>query len=105
MEILPGIHVVPGSFWWRVYLIEGDTLALVDTGLPWNARGVLKYIGSIGRSAEELRLILMTHSHPDHTTGGAGDQTPLRRRDRRARARHQGPLRPSGVLKLYGRLH
>ena len=91
MEILPGIHVVPGSFWWRVYLIEGDTLALVDTGLPWNARGVLKYIGSIGRSAEELRLILMTHSHPDHTTG--------------ALARHQGPLRPSGVLKLYGRLH
>ena len=69
MEILPGIHVVPGSFWSRVYLIEGDTLALVDTGLPWNARSVLKYIGSIGRSAEELRLILMTHSHPDHTTG------------------------------------
>ena len=64
MEILPGIHVVPGSFWWRVYLIEGDTLALVDTGLPWNARGVLKYIGSIGRSAEELRLILMTPQPP-----------------------------------------
>ena len=67
MQILTGIHVLPGIRWSRAYLIEADTLALVDSGLPWNARGVLRYIASIGRRPEELSHILMTHSHPDHT--------------------------------------
>ena len=72
MEIIAGIHVVPGIFLSRVYLIEDDALALVDSGLPWNARTVLRYIRSIGRRPEELRWILMTHSHPDHTAGALG---------------------------------
>ena len=69
MEIVPGVHRVPCVSWSRAYLIEDESLALVDAGLPWNARGVLKYIESIGRRPEELDLILITHSHPDHTAG------------------------------------
>ena len=69
MEILPGIHTVPGVSWSRVYLIADEALALIDSGLPWSARRVLDYITSIGRRHEELQLILTTHSHPDHTTG------------------------------------
>ena len=69
MEIIPGVHAVPGIRWSRIYLIEGETLALVDTGLPWSAQRVFKYIESIGRKPEELDTILMTHSHPDHTGG------------------------------------
>lgn len=69
MEILPGIHMLPGVQWSRAYLIEDDSLALVDTGLPWNVKRVLKYIESIGRKPEELETILMTHSHPDHAGG------------------------------------
>ncbi|MCH7786071.1 MAG: MBL fold metallo-hydrolase [Chloroflexi bacterium] len=69
MEIIPGVHAVPGIRWSRIYLIEGDTLALVDTGLPWSAQRVFNYIESIGRKPEELDTILMTHSHPDHTGG------------------------------------
>ena len=69
MEFLPGVHRVPGVSWSRAYLVEGDTLALVDTGLPWHARKILDYVRSIGRKPEELSLILITHSHPDHTSG------------------------------------
>ena len=69
MEILPGIHSIPGIRWSRVYLIEDDTLTLVDSGFPWNARRVLHYIRSIGRRPTDLRLILITHSHPDHASG------------------------------------
>ena len=67
MEILPGIHRLPGVRWSRAYLIEAETLAMVDSGLPWNTGTVLRYIESIGRHPEELSHILMTHAHPDHT--------------------------------------
>ncbi|MDP6451755.1 MAG: MBL fold metallo-hydrolase [SAR202 cluster bacterium] len=67
MEILPGIHALPGINWSKAYLIEGDTLALVDSGLPWNSGRILKYIRKIGRKPEELSHLLVTHAHPDHT--------------------------------------
>ena len=61
--------MVPGIRWSRVYLIEDRTLAVVDTGPPWTWRRTVRYIRSIGRRPEELGYILMTHSHPDHTSG------------------------------------
>ena len=69
MEIIPGIHAIPGTSLSRIYLIEGDDLTLIDTGLPWSARRVLTYIQHIGRQPGEVRRILMTHSHPDHAGG------------------------------------
>ena len=69
MEIFPGVHMVPSVRLSRVYLIVGESLALVDSGLPWNPSGIVKYIRSIGRDPSELRQILVTHSHPDHTGG------------------------------------
>ena len=60
---------MPGILWSRVYLIEDESLALVDAGLPWSTGPILRYIKSIGRSPNELRWILMTHSHPDHAGG------------------------------------
>ncbi len=69
MEILPGRHLIPGISWSRAYLIEGETLALVDSGMFWNGRAVLRYIASIGRQPEDLSHILVTHKHPDHVGG------------------------------------
>ena len=69
MEIVPGVHMIPGIRWSRAYLIEGDRLALVDSGLPWHTKSVMDYVSSIGRNPTELDLILVTHSHPDHTSG------------------------------------
>ena len=69
VEVLPGIHLVSGIPWSRVYLIEDKKLAMVDSGPPWGARKVVSYIRSIGRNPEDLEFILMTHSHPDHASG------------------------------------
>lgn len=69
LEILPGIHTIPSVKFSKAYLIEGETLTLVDAGLPWHGRTVLRYIASIGRKPEELSHILVTHRHPDHTGG------------------------------------
>ncbi len=68
MEFLPGIHLIPGVLWSRIYLIEGENMAIVDTGLPGSARKVMSYIRSIGRDPVDLAYVLMTHSHPDHTS-------------------------------------
>ena len=72
MEIIRGIHAVPGTRISRVYLVEGDDLTLIDAGMPWSAGRVFRYIRSIGRQPAELRRILMTHNHPDHTGGAPG---------------------------------
>ena len=76
MEIVPGVHSIPGIRWSRAYLIEDDTLALVDAGLPWDAGRIVDYIRSIGRRPDELGMVLMTHSHPDH----AGGALPINKR-------------------------
>ena len=71
MEIVDSVHMIPSLTWSRAYLIVGETLTLIDSGLPWDPKRVLKYIRSIGRGPEEVEHILVTHSHPDHVGGTA----------------------------------
>ncbi len=68
MEIVQGVHKIPGSFWSALYLIESrDSLALVDAGSPGDGRRIEEYLRSIGRDIKDIEYILVTHSHPDHT--------------------------------------
>jgi glyoxylase-like metal-dependent hydrolase (beta-lactamase superfamily II) len=53
------------------YLIVGKTLCLVDTGVAATAPMLLDYIKGLGRSPEEIAMILLTHSHADHIGGAA----------------------------------
>ncbi len=69
MIVVPSVHAIPSVRLSRAYLIVGDSLALVDSGLPWDPKGIISYIRSIGRHPSELEQILVTHSHPDHTGG------------------------------------
>lgn len=72
-QVAPGVHRIdglPGGLRaGNVYLLADDVLALVDGGLPGNLGGIARYVVSLGRSLEEIRYILITHSHPDHTGG------------------------------------
>ena len=68
MEICPGVHQVPGLRWSNAYLLlEEEGLTLVDAGLPGDGNKILAYIQHLGRSPSELRRVILTHSHPDHT--------------------------------------
>jgi glyoxylase-like metal-dependent hydrolase (beta-lactamase superfamily II) len=54
----------------RVYLIDdGDTLAMVDTGLPGSAKKIAAQIEGLGRRVEDVTRILITHEHMDHIGG------------------------------------
>ena len=68
MEILPGIHLVPGLRWRNAYLlVEEECLTLIDAGLPGDGKKIFGYIDHIGRRPSELARVIVTHSHPDHT--------------------------------------
>ena len=68
MEVVPGIHRVDGAWGGNVYLLlDDDGLVLVDAALPFNGGRILRYIQRLGREPSELRSIILTHAHPDHT--------------------------------------
>jgi glyoxylase-like metal-dependent hydrolase (beta-lactamase superfamily II) len=67
-HVAHGIHVIDGLKMGRSYLIEGnDGLALIDTSSKGASEGILGAIDAIGRRPEDLRMIVATHYHFDHT--------------------------------------
>jgi glyoxylase-like metal-dependent hydrolase (beta-lactamase superfamily II) len=78
MQITPAIHalrlpfkvpIAPGIALDRfvyVYLVYGETITLIDTGVAGCERQIFDYIRSTGRDPSEIALIILTHSHPDH---------------------------------------
>jgi glyoxylase-like metal-dependent hydrolase (beta-lactamase superfamily II) len=55
------------------YLIEDETLTLVDAGLntPESLSALTAGIRSTGRRLEDIELLLLTHGHPDHIGAAA----------------------------------
>ena len=64
-EITAGVYRI-SSGRSNSYLLAGDELSLVDTGMPGDAEGIIESITKIGRRCEELNYILITHAHMDH---------------------------------------
>jgi glyoxylase-like metal-dependent hydrolase (beta-lactamase superfamily II) len=71
MEIIPNVHLIPGVRGVNVYLLLGNTLTLVDTGMPGNAGAILSYVDSLGLAAGGLARIVITHHHLDHVGSAA----------------------------------
>jgi glyoxylase-like metal-dependent hydrolase (beta-lactamase superfamily II) len=66
MEIIPNVHLIPGMRGANAYLLLGDTLTLVDAGMPGSEETILGYIEGLGLSAADLARIVITHYHLDH---------------------------------------
>ena len=60
---------VPGS---SVFLLLGERVTIVDSGLPGSAPRILTALNRAGRSVDEVEQIVVTHYHPDHLGGLAG---------------------------------
>lgn len=66
-EVLPGIRQIRiRMFYVNAYLVDGDELTLVDTGLPGSEKGLVKEIREAGRDPSDLKHIAITHHHTDH---------------------------------------
>jgi glyoxylase-like metal-dependent hydrolase (beta-lactamase superfamily II) len=71
MEIIPGIHQVDGVNG-NCYILIQDGLTVIDTGLPGSGKKILAYIRDrLHREPVEIKTIIITHFHLDHTGGVA----------------------------------
>ena len=66
MEVVSGIHRIDGVNG-NAYLVGVDDLALIDTGMPNNDGRILKYLEGLGRKPKDIKTIIITHGHVDHT--------------------------------------
>jgi glyoxylase-like metal-dependent hydrolase (beta-lactamase superfamily II) len=51
------------------YILSGEKICLIDTGVSGTAPQLLDYLKQIGRSPQEISIVLLTHAHPDHIGG------------------------------------
>ncbi|MFC5034649.1 MBL fold metallo-hydrolase [Streptomyces sp. So13.3] len=50
------------------YLVEDpDGLVLIDAGLPAHLKQLREHLAHCGRDVTDIRAVLLTHGHPDHT--------------------------------------
>jgi glyoxylase-like metal-dependent hydrolase (beta-lactamase superfamily II) len=66
MEIVPNIHMVDGSIGCNTYLIVGDDVTLVDTGLRGNVPRIYHCLEHMGFKPGNIKRIVVTHAHLDH---------------------------------------
>ena len=67
-EIIPDVYQLTSRGVNRILIVE-DTLTLVDSGYTGSSRQLVGFIQELGRSVEEIGLIIITHNHLDHIGG------------------------------------
>jgi glyoxylase-like metal-dependent hydrolase (beta-lactamase superfamily II) len=65
-NIAPGLFQISLGFV-NAFLIVTDQLTLIDTGIPGSARTILAAVNQLGYKPQDIRKILITHLHGDHT--------------------------------------
>ncbi len=70
MEVIPGLWMIEGLGPCYLYR-DADTYTLIDTGITGDTTRILDHLEKVGGNPEQLRQIILTHSHPDHTGGHA----------------------------------
>ena len=61
------IHAIDGYIETLYLVVYPDKLLLLDGGCRCDAKDVVDYIRGLGRTMDELKLIVVTHPHPDHS--------------------------------------
>ena len=66
MQIIDNVFVVPGVVANIYILVDDDGLTVIDAGLPRSEKKILAYVASLGKSASDVKRIILTHSDLDH---------------------------------------
>jgi glyoxylase-like metal-dependent hydrolase (beta-lactamase superfamily II) len=68
IQVIPGVYQVTIRYA-NMFLILEDKMTLIDTGFRGSTSNLVSFIHKIGRSPEEIGLIILTHNHLDHSGG------------------------------------
>jgi len=83
MQITPSLHALRHSFKIPItscvaidrfvysYIIYGELITLIDTGVAGCETQIFDIIRSSSRDPSDIALIILTHSHPDHMGAAA----------------------------------
>ncbi|MGC9037173.1 MAG: MBL fold metallo-hydrolase [Candidatus Micrarchaeia archaeon] len=66
MKIVDGIFKAEGVVA-NSYIVMGKDPAIIDCGMPHSAKKIMKAAEEAGLSPKDVKLILLTHAHLDHT--------------------------------------
>ncbi|WP_422927609.1 MBL fold metallo-hydrolase [Singulisphaera sp. PoT] len=66
-QVVPGLWEVKIDFVNAFLLDTGEGLALIDTGIPGSAPKIVEALDSLGKTPADIRHILVTHCHSDHS--------------------------------------
>ncbi|MGC1376581.1 MAG: MBL fold metallo-hydrolase [Anaerolineales bacterium] len=70
MKIAENVYVVPNVIANPYILVDADGLTVIDAGIPGSHKKILAYITRpLGKSAQDVKRILLTHSDLDHVGG------------------------------------
>jgi len=69
MKIIDNIYVVPDVVANPYIIVDADGLTVIDAGLPRADKKILAYVASLGKSANDVKRIILTHSDLDHVGG------------------------------------
>lgn len=87
LEVIPNVYqlTIRGA---NIIVVVEEELTLIDAGLPGSSAHIIDFVHSLGRSAAEISLIIITHNHFDHA-GGLGE---LRKLTKAKVAAHQADI-------------
>ena len=71
MQVAPNLWMIEGPGPCYLYR-DSDAYTLIDTGISGDDVRILDELTKLGGKPEQLRQIILTHGHPDHTGGHAG---------------------------------
>ena len=59
-----------GLFNVKSFIMEGDELVIIDTGFNGSsAANIIRKLGDLGRTIDDVSLCVLTHAHDDHIGG------------------------------------
>ena len=66
MKIIDSVYSIPRVVANSYLIVDPDGLTIVDTGMPYSEKRILEYVARLGRSAQDIARILITHADLDH---------------------------------------
>jgi|RhiMetdeSRZDD1v2_1073273.scaffolds.fasta_scaffold37488_2 glyoxylase-like metal-dependent hydrolase (beta-lactamase superfamily II) len=74
MKIIDNVFVVPGVVANPYIIVDPDGLTVIDAGLPRSQKKILAYVAGLGKQAQAVKRIIITHADLDHFGGLAALQ-------------------------------